>query len=297
MVLFSAVKFWHFPMIATNETFTFFSVDVVYFRRFEEQMKNQKMLFESTYSILGAKVPLISFQHRFFPVYGDITPRWNNMELMQSKLSYFYSLMHPAVVQVFTAIKQLLRQFSIIASYKPGFFTSFQISVIYLFYLMQQNVIPSVECVLTQFKGKDIGDVLPSELQNIDKFSENEQTEELFYGFFVFVAQFDFEKFKLDPFVGEKRPKSFLDANRSSSIFVLNPFDVEQNVCRAASKNKLSELKSLSAVVANRPHRTLDDYFSSPLIKKTLKSPLNSDSKNMHILKNSHINDMINARI
>ena len=237
-------------------------------------MVNENSLFKSTYLISGAKVPLITFEHRVLQVFGDITTTQNDHPFVQSKMSYFYSLFNPSIVPVFAIIKQILQKFKITASYKPGYLTTFQISVIYFCYLMHKKVIPPFNEVLSLFKNRDLGDILPCQMENFT--AARIETEDLFYGFFEFIAEFDFESKKIDASTGTVRSKSFLDANKTSALIVANPLDVDHNVCRSASKSNLEDFQKVSKIIAERPCHSLDDYMNLP----SLKTINNQESNN-----------------
>lgn len=222
-----------------------------------KKILSEKMLFESAHSLLGAKVPVLSFQHRFIPIYGDLTMA-NMANVLQSEISYFYAALSPDIVPVYIAIKQLLKKKNICASYQPGYFSSFQIKMIYLFYLMQRNVIPSFKLLFEQFKGRDLGDVLPEELTNFDR--KEIELDDLFCGFFDFIAGFDFDRKRMDPLSGEIIPKSFLSSPKA--VFVMNPIENDINICRSVNKAKRDELRGLASIIGKQNFRNLIEYFA-----------------------------------
>ena len=234
----------------------FVLIMVFCFRKFSDQMKRQYEMFASCYDIFNATVPLVCFEHRYLPVNGDlVSGHVGSNEVLQSRLNFIYGRMNPLFPPVFTAIKQILSHMNVMTSYKPGYLTSFHVLIVYLHFLMTENLVPSVEFVLSQTQDEDLGNIDP---KLFSRPTDNKM-ETLLRGFFNFVARLDFSNFKLDPISGQLKPRSFRD---KGSLIVINPLNSDHNIAKSVSIPKLEELQRVSRQIDRSEPKKLSDFFT-----------------------------------
>ena len=227
-------------------------------------MKRKGEMFSSCQGIFHASVPLVCFEHRFLPVNGDLAGCHQNAEMLQSRLNFIYARMNPLFPPVYTAIKQILRHFDLMASYKTGYITSFHILIMYLHFLMTEKLAPSIESVLNSTHGTDLGNVDPKMFY---KGTNNKSSEDLLLGFFDFIASVDFTSFQLDPIAGQLQSRSFKETR---PLIVLNPLNSEHNITKSVSDQKLERLQHTSRQILTQRPKSLADFFNINMGRKQM---------------------------
>ncbi|XP_050538255.1 poly(A) RNA polymerase, mitochondrial-like [Daktulosphaira vitifoliae] len=187
--------------------------------------------------ISQAKVPIVKFSQDFIGVECDLSVS-NETALYMSELLYILGNFDPRVRPLVFTIKIWAQEVNITNDIPGRWITNFSLTLLVLFYLQQEKIIPSIQHLAKLAGSNDVqitdDGVNCTFLRDITKLSHepsNKKTlEQLLQGFFEYYASYDFNTNAMSLNYGTTIPKPEYNA-----MYIVNPLEVNFNVSKNVS--------------------------------------------------------------
>ncbi|EZA48761.1 Poly(A) RNA polymerase, mitochondrial [Ooceraea biroi] len=211
----------------------------------------------SVRKILEARVPIIKFNYEYTHLECDLSTT-NMSAVYMSELLYLYGEIDWRVRPLVMAIRQWARHQDV-TSDSPGFWiTNFSLTLMVLFYLQQKDILPSLNTLRLHATHNDIrytkngiDCTFLRDIKNLPHrytYQLNQSSlEELFYGFFEYYSQFDFQKkgICIREGVPIRKPSH-------AALYITNPLETTLNVSRNVDIREVNHIiqKAYDAIYA-----------------------------------------------
>ncbi|KAL6443993.1 hypothetical protein ACFW04_001747 [Cataglyphis niger] len=236
--------------------------------------------------ILEARVPIIKFNYKYTNIECDLSAI-NMTAVYMSELLNLYGEIDWRVRPLVTVIRKWAKSQKITSDVPGQWITNFSLSLMVLFYLQQQHILPSLKTLKLYATRDDIrcaeNGIDCTFQRNLEKLpaeykykSNQDNLESLLYGFFKFISTFNFYTDGICIREGTVIPKP-----SSSALYITNPLETTLNVCKNVNTYELN-------LINEKAHDAL-------FILETHNSKNNNDWGIMALLKmkNFEIMDML----
>ncbi|XP_050432229.1 poly(A) RNA polymerase, mitochondrial [Adelges cooleyi] len=231
--------------------------------------------------ISQAKVPIVKYSQDFVGVECDLTVS-NETAVRMSELLYIFGCFDYRVRPLVFTIKMWAQQVNITNDTPGRWITNFSLTLLVLFYLQQENIIPPIQTLVKLAGSNDVhitdDGVNCTFLRDITKYSHKQTNskslEQLLLGFFEYFAAYDFNTNAISLNFGTVVAKP-----EYSALYIVNPLEVHFNVSKNVSPEELErfriELRNAAWVIDSSIHSQntlqLFDIFKSIEISKNIK--------------------------
>ncbi|XP_050445404.1 poly(A) RNA polymerase, mitochondrial isoform X2 [Cataglyphis hispanica] len=195
--------------------------------------------------ILEARVPIIKFNYNYTNIECDLSAT-NMTAVYMSELLNLYGEIDWRVRPLVTVIRKWAKSQKITSDVPGQWITNFSLSLLVLFYLQQQHILPSLKTLKLYATRDDIrcteNGIDCTFQRNLEKLpaeykykSNQDNLESLLYGFFKFISTFNFYTDGICIREGTVIPKP-----SSSALYITNPLETTLNVCKNVNTYELN---------------------------------------------------------
>lgn len=187
--------------------------------------------------ISQARVPIVKYSQDFVGVECDLAVS-NEAAINMSELLYIFGNFDSRVRPLTFTIKMWAKEIKLTNDTPGRWLTNFSLTLLVLFYLQQEKIIPTIQMLVKQATNNDIritnDGVNCTFLRDVSKLPldiENNKTlEELLLGFFNYYASFDFHTNAISLNFGKT-----INKPEYSALYIVNPLEIHFNVSKNVS--------------------------------------------------------------
>lgn len=195
--------------------------------------------------ILNARVPILRYKQELTGTECDISVT-NMSGVYMSELLYIYGSFDWRVRPLVFTIRFWAQSVNLTSTSPGAWITNFSLTLLVLFFLQQQNILPPLtrlyklarpqdKCLVDNVNCSFLRDI--SELQK--NFSSNKSDlSKLLIGFFEYYSRFDFNNHAISLGIGKPIPKQ-----EFSALHLVNPLETHLNVSKNVSLQELEKIK------------------------------------------------------
>lgn len=228
--------------------------------------------------ITQARVPIVKYSQDFVGVECDLAVS-NETAVNMSELLYIFGNFDYRVRPLVFTIKMWANQTNLTNDLPGRWITNFSLTLLVLFYLQQEHIIPSIQILVKQASNNDVRitneGINCTFLRDVSKLSRvvtnKKNLEQLLLGFFEYYASFDFHTNAISLNFGKTINKPEYNA-----LYIVNPLEVHFNVSKNMSLEEMERFRielrnaawSIESASMTKDFFNLLDLFKSNEVKK-----------------------------
>lgn len=228
--------------------------------------------------ISQARVPIVKYSQDFVGLECDLAIS-NETAVIMSELLYIFGHFDYRVRPLVFAVKMWAREINLTNNTPGRWITNFSLTLLVLFYLQQEKIIPAIQTLVKQANNNDVritnGGINCTFLRDVSKLSRIVQSDktldELLLGFFNYYALFDFQMNAISLNFGK-----MINKPEYSALYIVNPLETQFNVSKNMSLEELErfriELRNaawlIESTLKNTDSFNLLELFKGDLFKK-----------------------------
>lgn len=244
--------------------------------------------------ITQARVPIVKYSQDFVGVECDLAVS-NETAVNMSELLYIFGNFDYRVRPLVFTIKMWANQNNLTNDTPGRWITNFSLTLLVLFYLQQEQIIPPIQMLVKQATNGDVRitneGINCTFLRDISKLSRvvtnTKSLDQLLLGFFEYYASFDFHTNAISLNYGKT-----INKPEYSALYIVNPLEVHFNVSKNMSSEEMErfriELRNaawlIESSLVNNNLFNLLDLFKDNEVKKKSQIVFNIQ----HHIKNSN---------
>lgn len=244
--------------------------------------------------ITQARVPIVKYSQDFVGVECDLAVS-NETAVNMSELLYIFGNFDYRVRPLVFTIKMWANQNNLTNDTPGRWITNFSLTLLVLFYLQQEQIIPPIQMLVKQATNGDVRitneGINCTFLRDISKLSRvvtnTKSLDQLLLGFFDYYASFDFHTNAISLNFGKT-----INKPEYSALYIVNPLEVHFNVSKNMSSEEMErfriELRNaawlIESSLVNNNLFNLLDLFKDNEVKKKSQIVFNIQ----HHIKNSN---------
>lgn len=229
--------------------------------------------------ISQARVPIIKYSQDFVGLECDLAIS-NETAVNMSELLYIFGHFDYRVRPLVFAVKMWAKEINLTNNTPGRWITNFSLTLLVLFYLQQEKIIPAIETLVKQANDNDVRitneGINCTFLRDMSKISitiQNEKTlDQLLLGFFDYYTLFDFQTNGISLNVGKT-----INKPENSALYIVNPLEIQFNVSKNMSAEEMErfriELRNAAWLIESNINNTdsfnlLEIFKSDGFVKK-----------------------------
>lgn len=228
--------------------------------------------------ISQARVPIVKYSQDFVGLECDLAIS-NETAVIMSELLYIFGHFDYRVRPLVFAVKMWAREINLTNNTPGRWITNFSLTLLVLFYLQQEKIIPAIQTLVKQANNNDVRitneGINCTFLRDVSKLSRIVQSDktldELLLGFFNYYALFDFQMNAISLNFGK-----MINKPEYSALYIVNPLETQFNVSKNMSLEELErfriELRNaawlIESTLKNTDSFNLLELFKGDLFKK-----------------------------
>lgn len=195
--------------------------------------------------ISQARVPIVKYSQDFVGVECDLAVS-NETAVNMSELLYIFGNFDYRVRPLVFTIKMWAREINLTNDTPGRWITNFSLTLLVLFYLQQEKIIPDIQTLVKQASNSDvritnegINCTFLRDVSKLHKDVENKKTlDQLLLGFFEYFATFDFNTNAISLNFGKT-----INKPEYSALYIVNPLEVHFNVSKNISSEEMERFR------------------------------------------------------
>jgi len=195
--------------------------------------------------ISQARVPIVKYSQDFVGVECDLAVS-NETAVNMSELLYIFGNFDYRVRPLVFTIKMWAREINLTNDTPGRWITNFSLTLLVLFYLQQEKIIPDIQTLVKQASNSDvritnegINCTFLRDVSKLHKDVENKKTlDQLLLGFFEYFASFDFNTNAISLNFGKT-----INKPEYSALYIVNPLEVHFNVSKNISSEEMERFR------------------------------------------------------
>lgn len=195
--------------------------------------------------ISQAKVPIVKYSQDFVGLECDLAVS-NDVAVNMSELLYIFGNFDYRVRPLVFTVKIWARETNLTNDMPGRWITNFSLTLLVLFYLQQEKIIPSIQTLVKQANNNEIRitneGINCTFLRDVSKISrtvDNKKTLDLLlHGFFEYFASYDFHTNAISLNLGKS-----INKPEYSALYIVNPFEVHFNVSKNMSLEEMERFR------------------------------------------------------
>lgn len=195
--------------------------------------------------ISQAKVPIVKYSQDFVGLECDLAVS-NETAIYMSELLYILGNFDYRVRPLVFTIKIWAKETNLTNNMPGRWITNFSLTLLVLFYLQQERVIPAIQTLVKHADSKEvrittdgINCTFLRDISKLPKTVENTKPlDQLLYGFFDYFASFDFDTNAISLNLGKS-----INKPEYSALYIVNPLEVHFNVSKNMSLEELQRFR------------------------------------------------------
>ncbi|CAH1713444.1 unnamed protein product [Aphis gossypii] len=195
--------------------------------------------------ISQARVPIVKYSQDFVGVECDLAVS-NETAVNMSELLYIFGNFDYRVRPLVFTVKMWAREINLTNDTPGRWITNFSLTLLVLFYLQQEKIIPDIQTLVKQASNSDvritnegINCTFLRDVSKLHKDVENKKTlDQLLLGFFEYFATFDFNTNAISLNFGKT-----INKPEYSALYIVNPLEVHFNVSKNISSEEMERFR------------------------------------------------------
>lgn len=195
--------------------------------------------------ISQARVPIVKYSQDFVGVECDLAVS-NETAVNMSELLYIFGNFDDRVRPLVFTVKMWAREINLTNDIPGRWITNFSLSLLVLFYLQQEQIIPDINTLVKQAENDDvritnegINCTFLRDVSKLPRINKNKKTlDQLLLGFFDYYASFDFQTNAISLNFGKTINKPEFNA-----LYIVNPLEVHFNVSKNMSSEEMERFR------------------------------------------------------
>lgn len=228
--------------------------------------------------ITQARVPIVKYSQDFVGVECDLAVS-NETAVNMSELLYIFGNFDYRVRPLVFTVKMWANQINLTSDTPGRWITNFSLTLLVLFYLQQEQIIPPIQLLVKQATNDDVRitneGINCTFLRDVSKLprvvSNTKSLDQLLLGFFDYFASFDFYTNAISLNFGKT-----INKPEYSALYIVNPLEVHFNVSKNISSEEVErfriELRNAAWLIEsnlmNKDLFNLLDLFKGYEVKK-----------------------------
>lgn len=195
--------------------------------------------------ISQARVPIVKYSQDFVGLECDLAVS-NDVAVHMSELLYIFGNFDYRVRPLVFAVKIWARETNLTNDMPGKWITNFSLTLLVLFYLQQEKIIPAIQTLVKQANNNDIritnegiNCTFLRDVSKIPRTFENTKTlDQLLHGFFEYFASYDFQTNAISLNLGKS-----INKPEYSALYIVNPLEVHFNVSKNMSLEEMERFR------------------------------------------------------
>ncbi|KAL5244968.1 hypothetical protein ACI65C_012378 [Semiaphis heraclei] len=195
--------------------------------------------------ISQARVPIVKYSQDFVGVECDLAVS-NETAVNMSELLYIFGNYDYRVRPLVFTVKMWAKEINLTNDTPGRWITNFSLTLLVLFYLQQEKIIPDIQTLVKQARNNDvritnegINCTFLRDVSKLNRVVENNKTlDQLLLGFFEYFASFDFNTNAISLNFGKK-----INKPEYSALYIVNPLEVHFNVSKNISSEEVERFR------------------------------------------------------
>lgn len=195
--------------------------------------------------ISQARVPIVKYSQDFVGVECDLAVS-NETAVNMSELLYIFGYFDDRVRPLVFTIKLWAKEINLTNDTPGRWITNFSITLLVLFYLQQEKILPTIQALVKQADNNDvritnegINCTFLRDVSKLPRIVENKKTlDQLLLGFFDYYASFDFNINAISLNYGKT-----INKPEYSALYIVNPLEVNFNVSKNMSSEEMERFR------------------------------------------------------
>lgn len=228
--------------------------------------------------ISQARVPIVKYSQDFVGLECDLAVS-NETAVNMSELLYIFGNFDPRVRPLVFTVKMWAKEINLTNTTPGRWITNFSLTLLVLFYLQQEKIIPAIQTLVKQASNEDIritdDGINCTFLRDVSKLprdvNNNKTLDQLLLDFLNYYASFDFHTNAISLNFGKQ-----INKPEYSALYIVNPLEVHHNVSKNVSSEEMErfriELRNaawmLESLTTNTNSFNLLDIFKGYEISK-----------------------------
>lgn len=229
--------------------------------------------------ISQARVPIVKYSQDFVGLECDLAVS-NETAVNMSELLYIFGNFDHRVRPLVFTVKMWAREINLTNEIPGRWITNFSLTLLVLFYLQQEKIIPDIQTLVKQAENNDfrmtdegINCTFLRDVSKLPRNNKNTKTlDQLLLGFFEYYASFDFHTNAISLNYGK-----IINKPEYSALYIVNPLEVHFNVSKNMSSEEMErfriELRNAawlieSTLTNTNPYSILDLFKDYEVNKK-----------------------------
>ncbi|XP_060863334.1 poly(A) RNA polymerase, mitochondrial-like [Metopolophium dirhodum] len=195
--------------------------------------------------ISQARVPIVKYSQDFIGVECDLAVS-NETAVNMSELLYIFGNFDYRVRPLVFTVKMWAKEINLTNDTPGRWITNFSLTLLVLFYLQQEKIIPDIQTLVKQARNNDvritnegINCTFLRDASKLHRVVENKKTlDQLLLGFFEYFASFDFNTNAISLNFGKT-----INKPEYSALYIVNPLEVHFNVSKNISSEEVERFR------------------------------------------------------
>lgn len=195
--------------------------------------------------ISQARVPIVKYSQDFVGVECDLAVS-NETAVNMSELLYIFGNFDDRVRPLVFTVKLWAKEINLTNDTPGRWITNFSITLLVLFYLQQEKILPTLQTLVKQADNNDVritnegvNCTFLRDVSKLPQIVENKKTlDQLLLGFFDYFASFDFNTNAISLNYGKT-----INKPEYSALYIVNPLEVNFNVSKNMSSEEMERFR------------------------------------------------------
>lgn len=195
--------------------------------------------------ISQARVPIVKYSQDFVGLECDLAVS-NETAVNMSELLYIFGNFDYRVRPLVFTVKMWAREINLTNDIPGKWITNFSLTLLVLFYLQQEKIIPDIQILVKQAENNDvritnegINCTFLRDISKLPRKNKNKKTlDQLLLGFFEYFASFDFHTNAISLNYGKT-----INKPEYSALYIVNPLEVHFNVSKNMSSEEMERFR------------------------------------------------------
>lgn len=195
--------------------------------------------------ISQARVPIVKYSQDFVGVECDLAVS-NETAVNMSELLYIFGNYDYRVRPLVFTVKMWAREINLTNDVPGRWITNFSITLLVLFFLQQENIIPNIQMLMKEADNNDVritnegvNCTFVRDVSKLPRTVKNKKTlDQLLHGFFDYYASFDFNTNAISLNYGKT-----INKPEYSALYIVNPLEVHFNVSKNMSSEEIERFR------------------------------------------------------
>lgn len=195
--------------------------------------------------ISQARVPIVKYSQDFVGLECDLAIS-NETAVVMSELLYIFGNFDYRVRPLVFSVKMWAKEINLTNNTPGRWITNFSLTLLVLFYLQQEKIIPAIQTLVKQANNNDmritnegINCTFLRDVSKLSRIVQNDKTlDQLLLGFFNYYALFDFQMNAISLNFGK-----MINKPEYSALYIVNPLETQFNVSKNISSEELERFR------------------------------------------------------